>query len=164
MKKYVSLVAALCLAAGVAGCSGDDPAPPAAAGGPAPTPAAATFDVTDEAGYWFDRGEKNKIAGTRSLAIIKPGEKVRFLQTKSENGPSGPNGPSRVESLHTVTSLIWPADATAAERIDQVTATGNKGMGGQGVLPVPNVYNGWVQKLPTEFKNQLTAAQANPVP
>ncbi|MBX3329268.1 MAG: hypothetical protein KF722_02620 [Nitrospira sp.] len=42
--------------------------------------------------------------------------------------------------------------------------TGNKGMGGQGVLPVPNVYNGWVQKLPTEFKSQLTAAQQNPVP
>ncbi|HEX6726519.1 MAG TPA: hypothetical protein VF078_04130 [Nitrospira sp.] len=33
-----------------------------------------------------------------------------------------------------------------------------------GVLPVSNVYNGWVQKLPTEFKNQLTAAQQNLVP
>lgn len=44
------------------------------------------------------------------------------------------------------------------------TITGNKGMGGQGVLPVPNVYNGWVQKLPTEFKSQLTTAQQNPVP
>ena len=42
--------------------------------------------------------------------------------------------------------------------------SGNKGMGGQGLLPVPNVYNGWVQKLPTEFKDQLTAAQQNPVP
>ena len=25
---------------------------------------------------------------------------------------------------------------------------GNKGFGGQGVMPVPNVYNGWVQELP----------------
>ncbi len=113
MKKYLGLGAALCLAAGVAGCSGDDPAPPVA-GGPAATPAAATFDVTDEAGHWFDTG--TPVAGTRSLAIIKPGEKVRFLQTKSLNGPGGK---SRVESFHTVTSLIWPSDATPAERIDQ---------------------------------------------
>lgn len=116
MKRYFGLGAALCFAAGVAGCSGDDPAPPAA-GGPTPVPAAVTFDVTDEAGHWFDTGKA--VAGTRSLAIIKPGEKVRFLQTKSEHGPSGANGPSRVESFHTVTSLIWPSDATPAERIDQ---------------------------------------------
>jgi plastocyanin/6-phosphogluconolactonase (cycloisomerase 2 family) len=112
MKGYMSLGAALCLAAGVAGCSGDDPAPSTPV-----TPAAVTFDVTDEAGHWFDTGKP--VAGTRSLAIIKPGEKVRFLQTKSEHGPSSANGPSRVESFHTVTSLIWPSDATPAERIDQ---------------------------------------------
>ncbi len=39
---------------------------------------------------------------------------------------------------------------------------GNDGMGGQGVLPIPNVYNGWVQNLPAAFKNQLTPAQQNP--
>ncbi|OQW35219.1 MAG: hypothetical protein A4E19_16740 [Nitrospira sp. SG-bin1] len=112
MKRYVHFGAALCLAAGVAGCTGDDPAPPAAV-----TPAAATFDVTDEAGHWFDTGAQ--VAGTRSLAIVKPGDKVAFLQTKSTHGPNGANGPSRVESFHTVTSLIWPVDATPAERIDQ---------------------------------------------
>jgi plastocyanin len=117
MKRYFSLGAALCLAAGVAGCSGDDPAPPAA-GGPTPVPAAVTFDVTDEAGHWFDLGSANTLAGTQSLAIVKPGDKVAFLQTKSIHGPNGA-GPSRVESFHTVTSLIWPATATAAERIDQ---------------------------------------------
>lgn len=41
---------------------------------------------------------------------------------------------------------------------------GNKGMGGQGVLPVPNVYNGWVQQLPIVWKAQLTPAQRNPFP
>jgi len=112
MKRYVSLGAALCLAAGVVGCSGDDPASPVA--GPAPVPATATFDVTDEAGHWFDSG--GSVGPTRSLAIVKPGDKVAFLQTKSKYGPSGQ---SRVESFHTVTSLIWPADATPAERIDQ---------------------------------------------
>jgi plastocyanin len=116
MKKCFSVGAALCLAAGVAGCSGDDPAPTPAT---PVKPAAVTFDVTDESGHWFDLGEANKVAGTRSLAIIKPGDKVAFLQTKSIHGPNGANGPSRVESFHTVTSLIWPADATSAERIDQ---------------------------------------------
>ena len=43
------------------------------------------------------------------------------------------------------------------------TITGNKGMGGQGVLPVPNVYNGWVQKLPNSFCTQLSAQQRNPI-
>lgn len=61
MKRYFGLGAALCFAAGVAGCSGDDPAPPAA-GGPTPVPAAVTFDVTDEAGHWFNTGKA--VAGT----------------------------------------------------------------------------------------------------
>ncbi|NWF74410.1 MAG: YncE family protein [Nitrospirae bacterium] len=38
------------------------------------------------------------------------------------------------------------------------------GMGGQGVLPVPNVYNGWVQNLPRAWKHQLTREQRNPFP
>ena len=38
------------------------------------------------------------------------------------------------------------------------------GMGGQGVLPVPNVYNGWVQNLPSAWKYQLTESQRNPFP
>jgi DNA-binding beta-propeller fold protein YncE len=36
------------------------------------------------------------------------------------------------------------------------------GMGGQGVLPIPLVYNGWVQKLPASWKQQLTRKQLNP--
>ena len=55
-------------------------------------------------------------------------------------------------------------DDSAAPAPTDDTITGNKGMGGQGVLPVPNVYNGWVQKLPQAFKDQLTAAQLNPAP
>ncbi len=41
---------------------------------------------------------------------------------------------------------------------------GLNGMGGQGVLPIPVVYNGWVQNLPAAFKQQLTPAQLNPFP
>jgi hypothetical protein len=46
------------------------------------------------------------------------------------------------------------------------TITGNSGMGGQGVLPVPNVYNGWVQAMPanSNFCTALTAAQKDPFP
>jgi DNA-binding beta-propeller fold protein YncE len=40
---------------------------------------------------------------------------------------------------------------------------GNKGQGGQGVLAVPNVYNGWVQQLPIGYKAQLTREQRNPI-
>lgn len=120
MKRYVSLGAALCFAAGLAGCKGDDAPPPNPGQGPK---AAVTFDVTDEAGHWFDTG--TAVGPTRSLAVVKPGDRVRFLQTRSEHGPGGANGPSRVESLHTVTSLIWPADAEPAERIDQDKANKN---------------------------------------
>jgi hypothetical protein len=44
------------------------------------------------------------------------------------------------------------------------TISGNKGMGGQGVLPIPNVYNGWVQQLPIAYKAQLTKSQRRPFP
>lgn len=62
----------------------------------------ATFTVNDTPGHWFDTG--TDIAGTRSLAIIAPGEKVFFNQTQGQ--------PRDVESRHTVTSLIWPTGAT----------------------------------------------------
>lgn len=38
------------------------------------------------------------------------------------------------------------------------------GMGGQGVLPIPLVYNGWVQNLPRAWKYQLTEDQRHPFP
>ena len=66
----------------------------------------ATFKVTDTPGYWFDAG--NDIAGTRSLAIISPGETVHFIQKNGE--------PRDVESRHTVTSLIWPSTAGPTEK------------------------------------------------
>ncbi|MEO7863681.1 MAG: copper oxidase [Nitrospirales bacterium] len=52
------------------------------------------------------------------------------------------------------------------------TVKGNKGMGGQGILPVPVVYNGWVQQWVQNcttadcntWKGQLTSAQKAPAP
>jgi DNA-binding beta-propeller fold protein YncE len=56
--------------------------------------------------------------------------------------------------------LLKTLPTTAVD--DQIVAL--DGMGGQGVLPVPVVYNGWVQNLPAAFKQQLTPAQLNPFP
>lgn len=64
-----------------------------------------------------------------------------------------------------------PADAKVVGRIlltansstaKDATITGNAGMGGQGILPIPLVYNGWVQNLPPSWKSQLTPEQQNP--
>ena len=56
--------------------------------------------------------------------------------------------------------LLKTLPSTALD--DQILAL--DGMGGQGVLPVPVVYNGWVQNLPAAFKSQLTPGQLNPFP
>ncbi|TKB89624.1 MAG: copper oxidase [Nitrospira sp.] len=75
--------------------------------------ATVNFDVTDIPGYWFDTG--NQIVGTRSLAIINPGDKVTFTQNDPVRGRTS-------ESLHTVTSLIFPAAAVDSEKLDQSAA------------------------------------------
>jgi YVTN family beta-propeller protein len=65
-----------------------------------------------------------------------------------------------------------PADAIIAGRIVLTSVattatddaiTGNGGMGGQGILTIPVVYNGWVQNLPQVWKDKLTSAQQNPI-
>jgi DNA-binding beta-propeller fold protein YncE len=57
--------------------------------------------------------------------------------------------------------LITGDGSTVVDR----TVSGNPGMGGQGVLPIPLVYNGWAQKLPaiaTWPGGPLTSGQRNP--
>ena len=61
------------------------------------TPAAATFDLTDEPGPWFDSGVD--IAGTRSLAIVGKNDVVRFTIA------------GNTDTVHTVTSLVFPTGA-----------------------------------------------------
>jgi len=56
--------------------------------------------------------------------------------------------------------LTSAADGTTAT---DDTIVGNKGMGGQGILTIPVVYNGWVQNLPPVWKDQLTDAQRDPI-
>ena len=57
--------------------------------------------------------------------------------------------------------LLTVGEGSDAKTDDTVTA--NAGMGGQGVLAIPLIYNGWVQKLPQPWKNQLTPKQLNPI-
>jgi len=56
-------------------------------------------------------------------------------------------------------SLVGTSGTATDDRV-----TGNAGMGGQGILPIPVIYNGWVQKLPAVWRNQLTPAQIDPFP
>ena len=70
------------------------------------------------------------------------------------NGDGNPADAAIVGSVGLVGSGATASDATI---------TGNAGMGGQGLLPIPVVYNGWVQNLPDVWKSQLTAAQQNPI-
>ena len=57
----------------------------------------AHFETTDEPGSWF-RNEAGPIAGTQSLAVISPGERVLFTMDETN-------------TVHTVTSLLWPTGA-----------------------------------------------------
>lgn len=59
--------------------------------------------------------------------------------------------------------LLTTANAGVGFQSDG-TVSGNAGMGGQGVLPIPVVYNGWVQNLPTNWKAKLTPDQLKPFP
>jgi DNA-binding beta-propeller fold protein YncE len=51
----------------------------------------------------------------------------------------------------------------AASKINDDTPSSQFGQGGQGVWAYPEVYNGWVQELPDEWKSQLTCQQQNPL-
>jgi len=54
-------------------------------------------------------------------------------------------------------------DATPSTAMDD-TVTDFSGMGGQGVLALPLVYNGWSQHVPrTSPWNGLTCRQRNPI-
>ncbi|HWD02084.1 MAG TPA: copper oxidase [Amycolatopsis sp.] len=53
-------------------------------------------------------------------------------------------------------------DPTAKTKMDG-SISGKAGYGGQGVLPVPLVYNGWAQQNKGTWRSQLTCEQLNPI-
>jgi DNA-binding beta-propeller fold protein YncE/plastocyanin len=64
--------------------------------------------LTDNPGNWFDAGVD--IAGTRSLVVAAPGDKVRFTVRAPQS-----------ETVHTATSLLFPTGAPGMP-FDQPTA------------------------------------------
>lgn len=80
--------------------------------------------------------------------------------------PNGDGDPSDATVVGRVL-LAGPASA-----VQDDTVLGNHGMGGQGVLPVPVVYNGWVQQWVEHcatadcitWKGLLTSKQKHPAP
>jgi hypothetical protein len=74
-----------------------------------------------------------------------------------------PNDDGNVADATIVGRVLLALGPTADVPADD-DVTAYAGMGGQGVLPIPLVYNGWVQKLPQTWKNLLTPKQRNPIP
>jgi len=70
-----------------------------------------------------------------------------------------PNNDGKVDDAVIAGAVVLAKDNVPKD--DNIV--GNKGFGAQGVTPVPNVYNGWVQELPIGYKAQLTRAQRNPI-
>ena len=71
-----------------------------------------------------------------------------------------PNGDGNPADAAIVGSLVL--NATPGTRTDDAVS-GLAGQGGQGVLAVPVVYNGWVQNLPPQWSSKLTACQRSPL-
>lgn len=71
-----------------------------------------------------------------------------------------PNGDGNPSDAAIVGRVLLAGKASAVQD-DKVL--GNPGMGGQGVLPVPVIYNGWVQNLPAAWCNKLSPLQRNPI-
>ncbi|SNX60439.1 DNA-binding beta-propeller fold protein YncE [Nitrosomonas ureae] len=71
-----------------------------------------------------------------------------------------PNGDGDISKAE-IAGYVSLVDNAGTAKDDMVS--GLPGFGGQGVLAVPNVYNGWVQNLPAYWKEGLTTAQQNPI-
>ncbi|MCV0401493.1 MAG: multicopper oxidase domain-containing protein [Nitrosopumilus sp.] len=76
----------------------------------------------------------------------------KFSNVMTVVDPEGDDGPEIAGRV-----LLEDRDADSDDRI-----IGYDGFGGQGVLAIPNVYDGWVDNLPSYWKSQLTPAQQNP--
>lgn len=87
-----------------------------------------------------------------------------YVTTKFSNRlivvDADPNGDGNLTDAK-IAGYVSLVDSAETAKDDAVS--GLPGFGGQGVLAVPNVYNGWVQNLPAHWKEVLTTAQQNPI-
>ena len=87
-------------------------------------PGLVTFEISDEPGSWFRNTlDISAITKTRSLAVAKPGDSVHFIM-------------SDTNTVHTITSLLWP---TGAPHMPMDEVTSYKG-GGIVMLEDPGLY------------------------
>jgi DNA-binding beta-propeller fold protein YncE len=103
--------------------------------------------------------------GAKSPSALNPkGGYYAYVTSKFANRlivlDYDPNGDGKADDA-VIAGWVILANKTAP---NDDTTTGNLGQGGQGVLPIPLVYNGWVQELPTEWCTKLTASQRTPFP
>src|SRR5215207_7227994 len=73
-----------------------------------------------------------------------------------DGDPNNDGDPIDAEISGRIT-LIGSPETQKDDKIESL-----KGTGGQGVLGIPVVYNGWVQNLPSDWKSLLTQEQQNP--
>ncbi len=71
-----------------------------------------------------------------------------------------PNGDGDIKDAAVVGAFVLDPDSDTA--MDD-SLTDYVGLGGQGVLPIPLVYNGWSQHVPAGWREQLTCHQINPI-
>ena len=71
-----------------------------------------------------------------------------------------PNGDGDIDDAKVAGQLTL--DPTATTKMDGSIA-GKAGYGGQGVLAVPLVYNGWAQQNQGSWRSQLTCRQLDPI-
>jgi DNA-binding beta-propeller fold protein YncE len=84
----------------------------------------------------------------------------KFANTLTVVDPDPNNDGSPVDAKTIGKIVLTSTDDTKQD--DRPTA--ELGMGGQGVLPIPLVYNGWVQNVPNkESFTQLTCEQRHPI-
>ena len=94
----------------------------------------------------------------------KGGGYYAYVSSKFSNAMSvvdpDPNGDGDPMDAAVVGRMLL--EPTAATAMDD-TVVKYAGMGGQGVLPIPIVYNGWSQHVPPEFADRLTCRQRDPL-
>jgi YVTN family beta-propeller protein len=71
-----------------------------------------------------------------------------------------PNGDGDISDAAVVGQLVLAPDVDTQM---EDTLTNYAGFGGQGVLAIPLVYNGWSQEVPAGWREELTCEQLNPV-
>ena len=93
----------------------------------------------------------------------KGGGYYAYVTSKFENNlivvDVDPNGDGDLSDAMIAGKISLVAD-NSVPKDDTIASLA--GFGGNGVLAIPNVYNGWVQKLPDTWKAQLTDKQKHP--